>query len=149
MGDSEKKFRKRKSTDVEEDHPEVHDESNWLVSYADMMTLLFGFFVLMYAFSKVDTEKFTVVRKEMAAYFGGKVEESPAMVKIKDNINKIMQEQKISQDDIAVTTSDTGIRLEMKNNLLFKSGSAQLSEKSLPVLSQLINLVKSQQKTIR
>lgn len=32
-----------------------HDR--WLVSYADFITLLFGFFVVMYAFAKADTKK--------------------------------------------------------------------------------------------
>ena len=29
----------------------------WLVSYADFITLLFGFFVVLYAFSKADEKK--------------------------------------------------------------------------------------------
>ena len=32
-----------------------HDR--WLVSYADFITLLFAFFVVLYAFSKVDQQK--------------------------------------------------------------------------------------------
>ncbi len=63
-----------------EEHGEqhlAHDESNWLVSYADMMTLLFGFFVLMYSFSRVDQEKFAVVQKDLVKYFGGKMVDKP------------------------------------------------------------------------
>ncbi len=59
----------------------VHDESNWLVSYADMMTLLFGFFVLMYSFSKIDEKKFEIVRKDVARYFGGQVKTNPTVKK--------------------------------------------------------------------
>lgn len=58
---------------------EIHEEGEegepWLVSYADMMTLLFGFFVLLYTFAsaKVDAtaENWVKVKKELAAYFGG------------------------------------------------------------------------------
>jgi flagellar motor protein MotB len=57
----------------------VHEQAEedgepWLVSYADMMTLLFGFFVLMYSFSsaKVDatSEDWIKVKREVAAFFG-------------------------------------------------------------------------------
>lgn len=56
-------------------HEEVEEGEPWLVSYADMMTLLFGFFVLLYTFAsaKVDAtaENWVKVKKELAAYFGG------------------------------------------------------------------------------
>lgn len=34
-----------------EDHQDNHIDEKWLISYADMMTLLFGFFVMMYILS--------------------------------------------------------------------------------------------------
>ena len=43
----------------------------WIVSYADMMTLLFGFFVILYSFSQVDDKKFAVVGKQLAEAFCG------------------------------------------------------------------------------
>ncbi|MEY3903296.1 MAG: Membrane MotB of proton-channel complex MotA/MotB [Pseudomonadota bacterium] len=61
-----------KSLEIQE---EVEEGEPWLVSYADMMTLLFGFFVLLYTFAsaKVDStaENWVKVKKELAAYFGG------------------------------------------------------------------------------
>ena len=38
-------------------HPEHVNHERWLVSYADFMTLLFAFFVVMFASSKVDSNK--------------------------------------------------------------------------------------------
>lgn len=38
-------------------HPEHVNHERWLVSYADFMTLLFAFFVVMFASSQVDTNK--------------------------------------------------------------------------------------------
>lgn len=76
-GSATPKRRKRHAQHEEEPAHLVHDESNWLVSYADLMTLLFGFFVLMYSFSKVDKEKFEIVSKDVVKYFGGKLVEKP------------------------------------------------------------------------
>lgn len=56
-------------------HEEGEEGEPWLVSYADMMTLLFGFFVLMYTFASAklqdDSEQWIRVKKELAAFFGG------------------------------------------------------------------------------
>ncbi len=38
-------------------HPEHVNHERWLVSYADFITLLFAFFVVMFASSQVDTKK--------------------------------------------------------------------------------------------
>jgi len=40
---------------------EVQEGAAWLTSYADMVTLLFVFFVLMFAISSIDNEKFKLV----------------------------------------------------------------------------------------
>ncbi|NJL25723.1 MAG: OmpA family protein [Calothrix sp. SM1_5_4] len=67
-------------------HEVPHDESNWLVSYADMMTLLFGFFVLMYSMSRIDEEKFVVVSRDLAKFFGGRVSEDMGIRVTSDDI---------------------------------------------------------------
>ena len=38
-------------------HPEHVNHERWLVSWADFMTLLFAFFVVMFAVSQVDSNK--------------------------------------------------------------------------------------------
>ena len=66
MDDNLAKKRHKKHDDEEHVQHLAHDESNWLVSYADLMTLLFGFFVLMFALSRFDENKFEIVRKDIA-----------------------------------------------------------------------------------
>ena len=136
---------KKKRAQIEEDsHEMVHDESNWLVSYADMMTLLMGFFVLMYSFSRVDREKFDVVAKEVAQYFGGEVVNNPTVVKVDKEIKKIIEKLNIEKDDVAVKTTSHGIILRFNGELLFKSGSAQLDDKMLPAMTEIVNVIRDQ-----
>lgn len=47
-----------------------HDDESWLVSYADMITLLLGFFVILFSFSTVDTEKFSQVSENITDALG-------------------------------------------------------------------------------
>ncbi len=72
----------------------LHDEhvdEKWLVSYADMMTLLFGFFVLMYSLSRIDVEKYTVISKDLAMFFGGKTKDDWGMKVAVDDIEDYLK----------------------------------------------------------
>jgi chemotaxis protein MotB len=52
-------------------HDEEHENhERWLVSYADMMTLLMVLFVVLFAMSQVDQKKFTALREGLAKGFG-------------------------------------------------------------------------------
>ncbi len=50
-------------------HPEHVNLERWLVSYADFITLLFAFFVIMYAISQADLSKFKKVSQSIKAAF--------------------------------------------------------------------------------
>src|SRR3989304_3766703 len=56
MGGAVRRFRKNmaRKRKQEEEHENME---RWLVSYADFITLLFAFFVTMYAISRVDEQK--------------------------------------------------------------------------------------------
>jgi chemotaxis protein MotB len=46
-------------------HPEHVNHERWLITYADLITLLLIFFVIMYAMSKVDTKKYDVLAQSL------------------------------------------------------------------------------------
>lgn len=51
-------------------HPEEHENlERWLVSYADFITLLFAFFVVMYAISSVNEGKYRVLSDSLVSAF--------------------------------------------------------------------------------
>jgi len=51
-------------------HEEHENHERWLVSYADMMTLLMVLFLVLFAMSQVDVTKFTKLKAGLAAGFG-------------------------------------------------------------------------------
>jgi chemotaxis protein MotB len=53
-----------------EEHEEHANHERWLVSYADMMTLLMVLFVVMFAMSTVEQKKFNALKSGLAAGFG-------------------------------------------------------------------------------
>src|SRR5688572_4324263 len=54
-------------------HEEHENHERWLVSYADFITLLFAFFVVMYSVSRVDNKRLTQVANSIkfALHFKG------------------------------------------------------------------------------
>ena len=58
---------KRKPWDMHD--AEDGGDEPWLVSYADMVTLLFGFFVILYSMSTLDEKKFEQMSEKVAAAF--------------------------------------------------------------------------------
>ena len=53
------------------EEPEEHDNhERWLVTYADMVTLLMVLFIVMFAMSVVDEKKFNALKAGLAAGFG-------------------------------------------------------------------------------
>ena len=50
----------------QEEHP---NHERWLVSYADFITLLFAFFVVMYSISSVNEGKYKILSDAMEGIF--------------------------------------------------------------------------------
>ncbi|MBT0993066.1 OmpA family protein [Cellulomonas sp. DKR-3] len=52
------------------DHEEEHvNHERWLVSYSDMITVLMALFIVLFAISQVDQEKYIALRESLAAGF--------------------------------------------------------------------------------
>lgn len=54
----------------QEEHEEHENHERWLVSYADMVTVLMALFIVMFAMSSVDQEKYNALKSGLAAGFG-------------------------------------------------------------------------------
>ena len=61
-----------------EEHEEHENHERWLVSGFDMMTLLFVLFVVLFAMSKVDEQKFAALASGLSESFGGPITVTPA-----------------------------------------------------------------------
>jgi chemotaxis protein MotB len=60
----------RKQAHHEEEH---ENEERWLVSFADMMTLLFCLFMVLFAISSVNTSKFEILQRTLQDAFSGRI----------------------------------------------------------------------------
>lgn len=119
---------------------EEHSEGNWLVSYADMMTLLVGFFVILLSFAVIDPEKFDEARKSITQEFGG-VYQVPYS-ELSDRLREVVKKLGVG-DQLLIKQSDAGIEISFRGTVFFDTGSAELKEQAKPVLENLIAAIKT------
>jgi chemotaxis protein MotB len=66
---------RRRGKKHEEEEHENHER--WMVSYADMMTLLLVLFIVLFAMSQVDKAKFAALAQGLSAHFGAPITALP------------------------------------------------------------------------
>lgn len=92
--------RSRAAGGFEEEH-ENHER--WAVSYADMMTVLVALFIVMYAMSVVDQDKFNELRQSLAAGFG---QPAPVMLDGSSGALTGLESFEIAPDFTAIASSE-------------------------------------------
>ena len=93
----------RKKKGGHEEHEEHVNHERWLVSYADMLTLLFVLFVVLFSMSSVDKKKFAELAAGLSAGFGA---ESVAMTGNVSNLEGAGQSTQIVPIDPGTNPGD-------------------------------------------
>ncbi len=117
---------------------EEHDNSErWLISYADFITLLFTFFVALYALSSVDIKKMEQFSGSLNASF--KVMDKPIALMDTQKSMLIDDIRKVTSDlkGITVKNEPRGVVITFSDGVLFASGSADVKTEIQSVLTEL------------
>lgn len=145
-----------------------HDNHDrWLISYADFVTLLFAFFVVMYSISSVNEGKYKVFSDSLSIAFTSqpksasegllKPEEQKlrALVdrrtarlgeqqrKIQEQMKKIagnlgqVMAPMVNQGQVNIVQTRRGVVLDISASALFRAGEAALQPSSVEVLKQM------------
>jgi len=155
-------MRRKRISDIEEEQ----STDRWLVSYADFITLLFAFFVVMYSISNVNLGKYRVLSNSVMTAFsaqsyspfpigaqlGISVQRAPIAMGLSGQTGKVsMKETAAELDDrlkqwvkkgmIAVKGNEKWLEIEIKSQLLFKTGEAILSKEANNILAELTQVV--------
>jgi len=155
-----------KRNDEESSYELLEEETGgWIVTFADLVTLLLVFFVLMFSISTMNLHKFKYAIKSIQVNLG---EENPAVdlleiitepetekkkisiedivgiktreQKMMDDINDIIDETQLG-DHVVLTRADGKIMVRIKGAVLFESGAAILNPESRPILDQIVRII--------
>jgi chemotaxis protein MotB len=158
-------FRKR----IDKAQENVHLD-RYLVTYADLITLLLGLFVILYASSRVDEEKFKEISHAFSEYFqpekiadGGAgvfkgipngIPEPIMPYPSKKSLEQIQIETErslrkyVDNGLLTVTRTSNGLTLTLSEKLLFKSGKAEVEPEGMSVIDTLAQILRGIDKQI-
>src|ERR1700746_3489331 len=141
-----------------------HDR--WLVSYADFITLLFAFFVVMYSAAQLDKRRAgqlaTAIQTAVQQY--GSLPPNPAEVgglaskgdpgnlpvgntdeeafqHLRGQVQQALYAE-IASGDVAVRETPEGLVISLREIGFFEIGSAEIRASSLPAFERLANLLR-------
>ena len=135
-----------------------HDSSGslrWLLTYADMITLLLAFFVILYAISKVDLKKYEGVAVSLrGAFKGGTPYPIPAKIRgmekaapKTDLLFELVQELRmqlgadLKDERIQIERNADKIILRFQDAILFERGKAELRPGARRLLGKVATVI--------
>ncbi|WP_288476137.1 flagellar motor protein MotD, partial [uncultured Pseudomonas sp.] len=152
--------------------PEEHENhERWLVSYADFITLLFAFFVVMYSISSLNESKYKVLSDSLSGIFSQPERSikpipigdqrptgaSPTAVETNaehsasksagDPLQQIAESMRatfgdlIAGDQLNIKASEMWLEIELSSNLLFASGDALPSNPAFGLLEKVAKIL--------
>lgn len=123
------------------------DDGNWLVSYADMMTLICCFFILMMAFANYDPVGFSEKAKELSKHFNkDKYKSSETnMTKLQEEVASHPNLKKVTK----VSMKDGALVVTFSGTALFSGSDYKLTPDITRTLDALIDLIKTKDSEYR
>jgi len=118
---------------------EAEGTEDWLTTYADAITLLMCFFVLLLSMSDINQGKY----EQMRAVIVGEVtkkEVATPFTKLEQELNQIIGYAN-QFNNVNVQGTKKGVSIEFTANSLFEPGSAVLKKDALVLLKQIASAV--------
>ncbi len=126
----------------------------WLLTYADMITLLVALFIMLYSMSAVNQEKFGALAQSMRREFqalpeqdGGKVVGTGSIVDpVEQQVSRLQQflQEKGLQSQVRIRHEERGLVISLlSDGTLFDLGSADLKPSAKQVLDQVAEALRA------
>lgn len=155
-------------------HEEEGNNERWLITYSDLITLLLVFFIILYAFSKIDNDKYKNLASGFNTVFGsgtgilvgdgtgemvgdgiggvggegGEQTEEGMLSDIKDEVDSYLTSNGL-EESVSTDIDDRGLIIRMSNSILFDSGTANIKADNSSSLSTIGTLLNSMPNYIR
>jgi chemotaxis protein MotB len=138
----------------------------WLLTYADLITLLLVFFIVLYSMSSVNQKKFEGLSQSLAIIFGnvgrsGVLEGGrsviPGNMHFKEKLNMQNTEERVKrliaqmglQGKVTTSYQERGLVISIKDTVLFLSGSADLMDNAQQIIARVGQILAKMPNSIR
>jgi chemotaxis protein MotB len=130
-------FRKLETLERELESTVHTGHSRWMVPYADLLTLLLGLFLVLFASSKMELRKLNAEKKLLSkpAVTAAPLSKN-SMKPVPDALPQKLKSA-LHMQGVVVKEQDRGVVISLKDSILFAPGSAELSPKAKQMLNRL------------
>jgi len=122
-------------------HQQEENIDSWLMSYADMITLLLCFFVIFVSASEPKKDKMSALTEGMAGKFGT-VDLATPFQGVFRSLQAVVENHQILKD-VAIEKGEKTLSMELSSPAFFLPQSADFDEKMVPVLGELADTLKT------
>jgi len=152
----------------EEEHENLE---RWLITYADLITLLLAFFIMMYVFSKQDAQRYDEVVGHLKTIFTGgsgipvqgkgageflielpvktaQVSGDEVRKKLEDEIRSLTDNESVKKN-ISVFSDERGIVIRILEKAFFDEGKADMKDRAKAALGKIVPVVRDIENQIR
>jgi chemotaxis protein MotB len=160
---SEDQSRRGRSSRGSRRHSEEHSPGSsadrWMISYADLLTLLFALFVVLY--TAYDKEMAHRVQYAVAAQFDNKVRVLPAtggtgvlpgerqLVAIQSKIEEAFSKSENMRKSTRLTKNERGLVVSLAEAGFFESGEASIRSDGLAIIDKLAQSILESEALVR
>ncbi len=114
---------------------------DWLVTYADAVTLILCFFIILFSVSEPKESAYKRIAESFAAAgFIEIIEDNPFEI-ILEELDIMIEENQL-QKDMSVEETEKGLVLELSSSSFYHSGSARFRREAIPVLEQVGDILR-------
>lgn len=140
------------------------NKERWLLTYADMITLLLIFFIVMYTISNINAQKFSQVASSLSKTFTGtdyiigdysgksivpgNMEKKSNLGDVQNQVNAFIKENNL-QGMVSDYIDERGLVISLQDSLLFDLGSADIHQDEKQVLVKIGTMLKDLPNQIR
>ena len=150
-------------------HEENENAERWLLTYADLITLLLAFFIMMYVFSKKDAQKYDEVASHLKTIFSGGTglaakgsvtatspidmpSKGASSGEIKRQLESELMDSnrnKPGGENISVLSDERGVVIRVLDKAFFDEGKAELKDGAKGALDKIVPIIKSVDNHVR
>ncbi len=146
------------------DHDEIHADERWLITYADMITLLLAVFIVMYALSDTNLRKFNSFAQSMSSVFNNDVLSGTTQITVSEGQATVPDQgtaqsaagfvgteaatleatikdyaiKKGIESGVSVIVVPNGVAIRISGDLLFQPGRATLASEAAELLNVFV-----------